>query len=75
MTKWEYCLLIWHVSDASTANLSDVRELQRQLKTSGVKMIAEADENSTGPAGFLGQRSESPLRLMCQLQRGPLGVF
>lgn len=32
---------------------TDVRELQRRLKESGVPMIAEADEASTGPASFM----------------------
>jgi predicted enzyme related to lactoylglutathione lyase len=32
---------------------TDVRELQRQLKASGVGMITEADESTTGPAGFM----------------------
>jgi predicted enzyme related to lactoylglutathione lyase len=32
---------------------TDIRELQRQLKASGVNMIAEADESSTGPASFM----------------------
>ncbi|HUS12281.1 MAG TPA: hypothetical protein VMZ30_17575 [Pyrinomonadaceae bacterium] len=31
----------------------DIRELQRQLKESGVNMITEADESSTGPASFM----------------------
>jgi lactoylglutathione lyase len=41
-------------SDAQTLEkFTDVRELQRQLKASGVDMISEADENSTGPANFM----------------------
>jgi predicted lactoylglutathione lyase len=41
-------------SDAGALNeFTDVRELQRQLKASGVNMIAEADETSTGPASFM----------------------
>lgn len=31
---------------------TDVRDLQRQLKTEGIKMGIEADENSSGPASF-----------------------
>ena len=41
-------------SDAQPLNeFTDVRELQRQLKASGVAMITEADESSTGPANFM----------------------
>ena len=32
---------------------TDVRELQRRLKERGVRMVNEADENSTGPASFV----------------------
>lgn len=32
---------------------TDVRELQKQLKAQGVEFIAEADENTTGPASFM----------------------
>ena len=32
---------------------TDVRELQRQLKKSGLQMISEADEGTTGPASFV----------------------
>ncbi len=32
---------------------TDVRELQRQLKGSGVRLEQEADESSTGPASFV----------------------
>jgi hypothetical protein len=30
-----------------------VRELQRQLKAQGVKLMNEADESTTGPASFI----------------------
>jgi len=32
---------------------TDVRDLQRQLKTQGVQLVNEADENTTGPASFV----------------------
>jgi hypothetical protein len=32
---------------------TDVRELQRLLKSSGVEFISEADESTTGPASFM----------------------
>ena len=31
----------------------DVREIQRSLKSNGVKLETEADETSTGPASFM----------------------
>ena len=42
----------WDVNAKKLAAFTDVRELQRQLKAQGVKMLNEADENSTGPASF-----------------------
>ena len=32
---------------------TDVREIQRQLKASGVTLVSEADENGAGPASFV----------------------
>ncbi len=43
----------WNSNAGALEKFTDVRELQRQLKASGVDMIAEADENSTGPASFM----------------------
>jgi lactoylglutathione lyase len=41
-------------SDAQRLDeFTDVRELQRQLRERGVKMMSEADESSTGPASFV----------------------
>ncbi len=34
-------------------SFTDVRELQRELKARGVRLVSEADENSTGPASFV----------------------
>ena len=34
-------------------SFTDVRDLQRQLKASGVDLHTEADEDSTGPASFV----------------------
>ncbi|MDQ6758577.1 MAG: VOC family protein [Acidobacteriota bacterium] len=42
--------------DANTHKLdafTDVRELQRQLKSRGVKLAKEADEGTKGPASFV----------------------
>ena len=42
----------WTSDAKPLGEFTDVRELQRQLKASGVAMITEADESSTGPASF-----------------------
>ncbi|MEA2205234.1 MAG: hypothetical protein QOE77_2010 [Blastocatellia bacterium] len=43
----------WDSDAQPLREFTDVRELQRQLKASGVTMITEADEGSTGPASFM----------------------
>jgi predicted enzyme related to lactoylglutathione lyase len=43
----------WNSEAQPLREFTDVRELQRQLKARGVKMISEADESSTGPASFM----------------------
>ncbi|MBC7912475.1 MAG: VOC family protein [Pyrinomonadaceae bacterium] len=43
----------WGSEAQALGEFTDVRELQRQLKASGLNMIAEADESSTGPASFM----------------------
>ncbi len=39
--------------DFGVGDVTDVRELQRQLKDRGVSIVSEADESSTGPANFM----------------------
>ena len=43
----------WNSDAPPLSEFTDVRELQRQLKTQGVTMITEADESLTGPASFM----------------------
>jgi lactoylglutathione lyase len=43
----------WNSDAQQLREFTDVRALQRQLKDSGVSMISEADESSTGPASFM----------------------
>jgi lactoylglutathione lyase len=43
----------WDSDAQKLASFTDVRDLQRRLKASGVNMITEADESSTGPASFM----------------------
>ncbi len=40
----------WDSNAQKLATFTDVRELQRQLKSQGVKLLTEADESTTGPA-------------------------
>ena len=42
----------WDSNGQNLASFTDVRELQRQLKANGVKLLTEADEKTSGPASF-----------------------
>lgn len=43
----------WDSNAHSLKMFTDIRELQRQLKKQGVKMVSEVDESSSGPASFM----------------------
>jgi catechol 2,3-dioxygenase-like lactoylglutathione lyase family enzyme len=43
----------WDQKAEPLKEFTDVRELQRLLKASGVSLITEADESSTGPGSFM----------------------
>jgi lactoylglutathione lyase len=43
----------WDQAAQILESFTDVRELQRRLKASGVAFVSEADESGTGPASFL----------------------
>jgi len=43
----------WSTDAQQLDNFTDVRELRRQLRSRGVRLISEADESSTGPASFM----------------------
>ena len=43
----------WDSDASKLESFTDVRELQRQLKASGVQLQTEADESTTGPASFV----------------------
>ena len=43
----------WNSDAQPVGDFTDVRELQRQLKASGITMLVEADEGTTGPASFM----------------------
>jgi lactoylglutathione lyase len=43
----------WNQDAQNLDTFTDVRELQRELKTQGVELMAEADESTTGPAHMM----------------------
>ena len=43
----------WDENATKLNSFTDVRELQRQLKTKGIKIETEADEETSGPASFV----------------------
>ncbi|WP_229215447.1 VOC family protein [Duganella sp. CY15W] len=43
----------WDQNAQALDGFTDVREIQRQLKSQGVTFQAEADETTTGPASFI----------------------
>jgi catechol 2,3-dioxygenase-like lactoylglutathione lyase family enzyme len=43
----------WDSNAQNLASFTDVRDLQRHLKTQGVELQTEADENTAGPASFV----------------------
>jgi predicted lactoylglutathione lyase len=43
----------WDSKAAKLDSFTDVREIQRHLKTQGVKLQTEADESTVGPASFM----------------------
>ena len=43
----------WDENASKVATFDDVREIQRQLKDKGIKLDSQADENTSGPAGFM----------------------
>lgn len=43
----------WDSKANELDSFTDVRELQRQLKASGVQLQSEADEGTTGPTSFM----------------------
>jgi lactoylglutathione lyase len=42
----------WNGNAENLDSFTDVRELQKQLKEKGIKMLTEADETGEGPAHF-----------------------
>lgn len=42
----------WDGDAQNLSSFTDIRELQRKLKSHGVALTSEADESTTGPASF-----------------------
>ena len=43
----------WDSKGGTLTDFTDVRELQRRLRSAGIEPITAADESSTGPASFI----------------------
>lgn len=43
----------WDANAQALDSFTDVRDLQRELKSHGIEFAQEADESSTGPASFV----------------------
>lgn len=43
----------WDSDAKALENYSDVREIQKHLKTEGLNFVSEADESTNGPASFI----------------------
>jgi lactoylglutathione lyase len=43
----------WDQDAGTLDSFTDVRDLQKALKTAGLKLMAEADESTRGPAHFM----------------------
>jgi catechol 2,3-dioxygenase-like lactoylglutathione lyase family enzyme len=43
----------WDSNARELDDLTDVRDLQRQLKAQGVELVSEVDESTTGPGSFM----------------------
>lgn len=43
----------WDAEAQPVDSFTDIRELQRELKSRGVELVSEADEESKGPASFV----------------------
>ena len=42
----------WDQNAENVDSFTDIREIQKELKAKGVKLLTEADESGAGPASF-----------------------
>ena len=43
----------WDQTSSPLESFTDIRELQRQLKSNGVELVTEADETTSGPGSLM----------------------
>ena len=43
----------WNENAENLDSFTDIREIQKQLKAKGIKLLTEADETNKGPAHFI----------------------
>ena len=43
----------WDSNGQNTEDFTDIRDIQKKLKSEGIKIAKEVDENSSGPASFV----------------------
>ena len=43
----------WDKNAEPLDSFTDIRDLQRNLKSNGIELLSEADETTTGPASFI----------------------
>ncbi len=43
----------WDADGQNTEDFTDIRDIQKKLKSEGIKIAKEVDENSSGPASFV----------------------
>lgn len=43
----------WNQDAGELESFTDVRDIQRELKSKGITLLSEADENTTGPASLM----------------------
>ncbi|WP_338021180.1 VOC family protein [Aquiflexum gelatinilyticum] len=56
----------WDENAAELESFEDIRAIQKHLKSKGVKLDAEADENSSGPASLMVRDPDGNLILLDQ---------
>jgi len=56
----------WDQDAHPLSDFTDIRNIQRELKTQGIKLESEADENTTGPASLMLQDPDGNMILIDQ---------
>lgn len=55
----------WNENAENLDSFTDIRDIQKQLKAKGIKLLTEADENSEGPAYFTIEDPDGNQILVC----------